>query len=201
VDGESAAALLEQLTINYPRVADYHYRLAFTLSNIANAQQVCHHPDQALAVCAKAMLVAERLVRAHPDVPAYKNRLAHIRIIHATTLAHLGEFRKAVDEVAAAESDASLGITIYNGACVYCLCAAAVPKNASLSLAEKDRLAGQYLDRAMILLRKVKATTGHFNSAQGVNDLRTDRDLDPLRQRVDFRQFVAQVEGQAREDK
>jgi serine/threonine protein kinase/tetratricopeptide (TPR) repeat protein len=200
-DGERAAGLLEQLTRAHPRVADYQYWLAFSWSNVAYAQEMCHHPEQALATCVKALRIAERLVHAHPDIPTYRNRVAHIQINHATTLAHQGEFRQAAAEVGSAESDASLGVTIYNGACVYCQCARAVRKNDTLSLAEKDLLAGQYLDRAMNLLRRAKAAREHFNSAQGVRQLKTDSDLDPLRSREDFREFIAQVEQQAGERK
>ncbi len=164
--GERAAALLEQLVGDYPQVADYQHRLTYGLVNIASNNIGNGHPDRALAPCAKALPVAEQLARAHPDIPAYKNRVAHIHVIHAGALAGLGEFREAAAETAAAEADASLGATIYNIACNYCLCATSARKSATLSLAERDKLVGQYLDQAMASLRRARAKTTVFMGAQ-----------------------------------
>jgi tetratricopeptide (TPR) repeat protein len=199
-DGERAVPVLEKLVHDYQRVADYQYRLAFVLSNIATAHCNNQHPDRALAACAKALPVAEQLVRAHPDVRSYKNRLAFLRIGRGIALAQQGDFRKAAAEIdAAAESDALEGMTLYNGACGYCLSATAASKDATLSPAERDKLAGHYLDRALAFLQRGKDTTPHFKSEQIRHLLKTDSDLEPLRQqrRPDFEKFRAQVEEQA----
>src|SRR5262249_43368368 len=141
------------------------------------------HADLAKAACDKAIPVVEQLVLTHPLVRAYTNRLAHIRFARTTAMALLGDYRKAAEETDAALPGASEGITLYNGACSYCLCAQAAQKDKALALTDRDKLAGQYLDHAMNALRKAKKTTGFFNSAQGVSLLKTDNDLAALRQR------------------
>jgi serine/threonine-protein kinase len=200
-DGERAVPVLEQLVRDYPLVADYQFRLAFVLSNLAASHSNNRQPERLLEAGSKALPVAERLLRAHPDVPAYRNRLAFIRFLHGEALAQRGEFRRAIAELEAAERDASEGITLFAGACGYCLSAMAAEKDASLSPGERKSLAGQYLDRAMALLRKSRDTTPLFKSAQGVELLRKDADLEPLRPRDDFQRFLTQVEGEARQRK
>jgi hypothetical protein len=196
-----AVLVLEQLVRDYPLVADYQFRLAFVLSNVA----VCHgnnrQPERLMEACSKALPVAERLLRDHPDVPAYRNRLTRIRFLHGQGLAQRGDFRRGVAEIEAAEKDASEGITLFGGVCGYCISAMAAAKDASLSPAEREKLTGKYLDRAMALLRKVKDTTPLFTSAQGVELLRKDADLEPLRRRDDFRQFLTQIEEEDRQRK
>ena len=53
---------------------------------------------------------------------------------------------------------------------------------------------GQYLDQAMATLRQARAKTTFFMGAQGVRLLKSDRDLEPLRSRDDFRRFLSQIE-------
>jgi serine/threonine-protein kinase len=200
-DGERAVPILEQLVRDYPLVADYQFRLAFVLSNIAMSYGINRQPEKELAACSKALSVAEPLVRAHPEVPAYKNRLAFIRIERANALARRGDFRQAVSDLDTAENDVSEGMTYYNSACGYSLSALAVGKDASLALAERERLANRYLDRAMAVLLKAKNTTPVFKTEQAVDLLRTDADLKPLRQRDDFQRLLAQIEREARQRK
>jgi hypothetical protein len=81
-DGKRAAALREHLYHDCRRVADYQYRLAYSLCNIASIHCNNGHPEEALAQCARALEVAEQLARAHPDVPTYTNRVVFIRIVN-----------------------------------------------------------------------------------------------------------------------
>jgi tetratricopeptide (TPR) repeat protein len=198
-DGERAVPVLEKLVHDYPLVADYQFRLAFVLSNIALAHINNRQLERALAACAKGLTVAERLLRAHPDVPAYKNRVAFIRQAYAQILALQGDFRKAAAELDAAETHAMEGMTLYNIACGFCSSASAAGKDATLSPAERDKLAGQYLDRAMTILRKARDTSPVFKSAQGLARLRNDPDLTPLRPRDDFQRFLTQVGEDSRD--
>jgi len=207
-DGERAAALLEQLVHDYPRVADYQARLTIYLSNIAGQYLNSAHPERALAACAKALPIAEQLARAHPDVPAYRHRVTFVQVMHAGALAMSGEFRQAAAELESLQADVSartsgwsvLGMTIFNSACTYCACAIAARKSSAVPSIEGQKLADQYLDRALAALGKAK-TMRVFESAQGINLLKTDNSLDPLRPRDDFRKFLAQVEAEARQHK
>jgi tetratricopeptide (TPR) repeat protein len=196
-EGERAVPVLEKLVHDHPLVADYQFRLAFVLSNISAAQGNRRQLDRALVAAEKGLTVAEQLLRAHPDVPAYRNRVAFNRQARASVLALQGDFRKAASELEAAETHALEGMTLYNIACGFCLSASAAGKDATLSLAERDKLAGQYLDRAMTILRKARDTTPLFKSAQGLARLRNDPDLTPLRPRDDFQRFLTQVGEEA----
>ena len=76
----------------------------------------------------------------------------------------------------------------------------AARKSSAVPSIEGQKLADQYLDRAMAALGKAK-TMRVFESAQGINLLKTDNSLDPIRPRDDFRKFLAQVEAEARQHK
>jgi hypothetical protein len=84
-------------------------------------------------------------------------------------------------------------LVLYNAACVFCWCSAAARRDRELLSSDREQLAGRYLDRAMELLREVK-TTGYFKLAHPVHVLKTDKDLDPLRQRDDFQKLLQEVE-------
>jgi serine/threonine-protein kinase len=196
-EGERAVSELEKLAHDYPQVADYQFRLATAWSYIAMFHYNNRYLKQGLTACANALSVAEQLARSHPDVPAYKNRVSEIRMTRAVILAFQGDHRQATTEVDAAERDAVEGNVIYNGACAYCASATVARKDENLSPIEREKLANHYLDRAMVLLQKAKDKTPLFQSAQGVHVLKIDPELDPLRQRPDFKAFLAQVEEEA----
>jgi hypothetical protein len=70
----------------------------------------------------------------------------------------------------------------------------AADRDTKLPLAERDKLAAKYLDRAMDLLHEAEKQ-GLFKDAHGVSGLQNDHDLDPLRQREDFKHLLARVQG------
>jgi hypothetical protein len=77
---------------------------------------------------------------------------------------------------------------------VHSLCSAAAANDASLPPAERERLADQYGARAVELLRKAQEA-GHFKNPGRVEHLKTDKDLDPIRNRSDFQAFLADLEA------
>ena len=75
----------------------------------------------------------------------------------------------------------------YNAACVYAICADKVK--------DKDVMARDDYAAEAIALLKHAQTGGLFNSQEMVGFLRTDKDLNPLREREDFKQLVSDVTG------
>jgi tetratricopeptide (TPR) repeat protein len=107
------------------------------------------------------------------------------RIDRALALARAGEHAQA----AAAAEDLVKGNTsnalYYGAACTLATCSAAAKDDAELR--EK------YAARAVALLSELHAE-GYFDAAKNVARLKKDADLDPLRQRDDFRKLLTQVE-------
>jgi hypothetical protein len=56
------------------------------------------------------------------------------------------------------------------------------------------KLADQHAARAIALLRRAQGA-GHFQEAANGSHLKTDPDLNGLRQRNDFQKFLAEVEA------
>ncbi len=78
----------------------------------------------------------------------------------------------------------------YNAACVYAICADKVK--------DKDAIAAAgYAAEAIALLKHARAG-GLFDSQEMLGYLRTDKDLNPLRERADFKQLVSDVTGERR---
>jgi serine/threonine-protein kinase len=73
------------------------------------------------------------------------------------------------------------------------LCEGAATCALALEAKGNAPFAGQYADRALRLLARAKAE-GHFRSPANVTWLKEEKDLQPLRQRDDFRAFLAELE-------
>jgi len=79
-------------------------------------------------------------------------------------------------------------VDIYNLTCVYSRCSEAAGKDMNLPNAARAPLKQQYADRAMDALRLAVA-----KGFKSVPALRTDADLDPLRQRDDFTALLREM--------
>jgi serine/threonine-protein kinase len=115
------------------------------------------------------------------------------RLDRARRLLTDGDHARAVAETAAAlESPYGTVVTLYNSACRYALASAAVRKDATLATADQEKLAGQYADRAVELLRQ--AVTKGYRSPANLDRLKGDKDLDALRGCPDFKTLVGDLE-------
>jgi hypothetical protein len=80
----------------------------------------------------------------------------------------------------------------YDGACFRSLCVPSVAKHDKLKDKERKEAARFYCEAAMKLLGDA-ARNGWKTAAH----MKKDTDLDPLRQREDFKKLIAEMEGKA----
>ena len=116
------------------------------------------------------------------------------RVRRAAVLAHLGRHADAaatIDEVAAIK-ELSADVA-YDAACASSLCVAAVVNDARLSVADDQDLVEAYSARAVVLLHRA-VKSGYAD----LQRLKTDTDLEPLRQRNDFKKLIVEAEATAK---
>jgi serine/threonine-protein kinase len=194
VAANKAADLLQKLVDDHPGNPEYQSRLTTTLHVLCMAHPNLRQAPEARSLAARGVAVADRLVRAHPDLSEYRKQLSVARVDYGIGLAQLGDHARSAAEIEAAVSKESSGLALNNAACAYCHCALAVGRDARIDSAERDKLAAKYFDRAMSLLLAAEKKD-LFEEAQGVTGLRTDDDLNPLRQRADFKQLLTRVKN------
>jgi serine/threonine-protein kinase len=113
----------------------------------------------------------------------------------ALALAHAGDHARAVQEarhLLRLHSEMS-GTQAYSLACIYALSARAAVKETSRPLAEREKRGEGYARLALRLLERLRQA-GSFDVRQAVEQMKKDPDLDFLRNRDDFRQFLSAVE-------
>jgi serine/threonine-protein kinase len=86
------------------------------------------------------------------------------------------------------------GTVLANAAYVYGQASAAALRDAGLAKADRDKLTGQYASRAVELLAGA-ATREYYKTPASAATLKTDKLLDPLRSRADFKKLLAAVEA------
>jgi hypothetical protein len=107
-------------------------------------------------------------------------------------------FRAGQYTRAAAEADGVVGqgkpsgLVLYNAACVQALAAEAARRDASLPLAEREKLAEQYAARAVALLVQAQRAD-FFKDKTNVGPLRNDSDLKALRDRGEFKRLLGEL--------
>ena len=187
-----AVAIQEKLATDFPTVPEYRKGLAQSHNNLGNLLTDLRKLAEAEAEYRTAVAIQEKLAADFPTVPEYRQHLAQSQFNLGNLLKNLGkrveaegEFRKAVviQEKLAADFPAvpayrqGLAASHYDFAC---LCAITIDKEA-----DKKQ---EYADRAMEMLQKaVKA--GFTDAAL----MAKDTDLDPLRDRADFKKLLAEL--------
>jgi tetratricopeptide (TPR) repeat protein len=187
---QKALDIYEQLARDQYDVPAYQVLYAGRHNDLGDFYRYTGQPDQAKAAYQQALTILEQVVRKYPDSSDYQRTLA-------STLARLGEHVRATEEMKAGVSKASLWpYDVYAQARVYALFSLGAPKDASLSVAQRENLADHYAAHAVELLRKAQ-TDGYFKLWGNVRGMKKDKDLDPLRQREDFKKLLAELEAKA----
>ncbi len=196
-DGEreyrQALAILETLAADFPTVPVYRQYLAKSHTNLGALLGGVGKRSEAEAETRKALAICAALATDFPTVPGYRHNLAGSHNNLGVLLNELGkraeaevEYGKALalqeklaaDFPAEPEYREGLALSHYNFACLYAM--------ASGKGADKKQ---EFADRAMEMLHKaVKA--GYTDAAE----MAKDKDLDPLRDRADFKQLLASLQ-------
>jgi serine/threonine protein kinase/tetratricopeptide (TPR) repeat protein len=186
-----ALSIQKQLVADFPNQPDLRSDLAITCVNLAR-----FHKQQGNWAAAKRLLLEGRphhlaALQANPRHPtyrqAYRNHLYMQTEIHARLL-------EQEEAVRTAETRCDLGwnppADAYDAACFLSRCIPIVAKHDKLDDKRRKEAAQFFGDAAMKLLRE--AVSKGFKD---VAHLKKDPDLDPLRQREDFKMVVADSEG------
>jgi tetratricopeptide (TPR) repeat protein len=116
----------------------------------------------------------------------------------AQALVQAGDYRESVElaqQLAAMRSPS--GETLYNLACVHSMAAAAAARDESRPLPQRQKDAESWAVEAVRLLRQAERV-GFFKHRPYVLHLKKDSDLDFLRSRDDFRQWLKRLESHDR---
>jgi serine/threonine protein kinase/tetratricopeptide (TPR) repeat protein len=182
-----ALAVREELAAKYPKNSSYQHALASTLVNLASLRREQKNLASARDLLERARPHHEAALKDSPGNRDYRWYYRNNRISLATYLLELGDHAAAAD---AAEQLVRAALEPGpDGYCAACFLARAVPlaeKDDRLPPDERRRCAQVYADRAVELLRQALA-----KGYRDLNQLKGDEDLNPLRQRADFRELLA----------
>jgi hypothetical protein len=127
-------------------------------------------------------------------------RRLNLQALRAATLAQKGEHREAAAAAAALDTGSSDANLIYDLACVYSLCASAALRDRRPSPSvQPNSLSEGYAMSALGLLHRADKE-GYFADTRRLKNFRQDPDLDSLRGREDFKEFLERVERQSRKN-
>ena len=193
-DYGQALTIYTRLTADFPNQPDLRGELAGTYVHLATL-----HLKQGNWAAAKRLLLEGRphhlaALKANPRHPSY--RQFYRRHLAMLAAAHAG-LLESDDAVRTAETRRDLGwdapADAYDAACFLSLCVPIVARHDKLNAPQRGEAAKLYADAAMELLRDAVG-----KGYKDVAHTKKDTDLDPLRQRDDFRTLVAELEGKGK---
>jgi eukaryotic-like serine/threonine-protein kinase len=197
-----AVEVLERLERQYPGVLHYEQGLASTYNMISELHRHRREPIDAIALVQKGQTLLEKLIASHPGDASLRIDLAKSRTNLGRLLQQTGEpeealrsFQRAIDLY---ESTPELEArNCYNLACNVALSIPLIGvKNSTVDVVDISKLSKgdqlrreRYGNRAVELLHQ--AVDGGFVR---LDILRSDPDLDPVRDRPDFQSLIDEVE-------
>jgi serine/threonine-protein kinase len=185
-----ALQLQKRLTDDLPTVPDYQNDLGNTMDGLAELLHARRQYAAARQLLEQAHPYLHKALDTNPRHPVYRMCFCENRQLLAGTLLELGE------HAAAAEAAADLARVAfkpaddaYNAACFFCRCIPLAEHDANLPEARRQELAKSYAEQALATLQQACA-----NGYKDVGHLQKDKDLDPLRNRDDFKKLLAELE-------
>jgi tetratricopeptide (TPR) repeat protein len=187
---QQALRTFERLAHDHPDVREFGYDLARCTLKLAKTAEKSGRLDVALARYDKAIPILDEAVSKGYE--AARNVAVAARIGRAITLAKQGNHAQATEDAeAVARREGLTSGNVYDLACLCSRSSAAAGRDDRLCAANRARLKAHHAERAMDFLKKAVAM-GHRKPAV----MRTDSDLDALRDRDDFRKLLADLEAQ-----
>jgi tetratricopeptide (TPR) repeat protein len=188
-----ALGLQKQLAADFPTVADYCNDLANSLVHVANLLRGRQEFASARQLLQEAVLHHQAALQANPRHPHYRQSYHSNLLNLVPTLAGLGDQASAVQT---ATKLRDLGWDpageAYDAACALALCVPAVEKNTQLAPEQRRQQSQFYAEQAVAMLRDAID-----KGWKDVAHMKKDTDLDPLRDREDFKQLLAQLEAKS----
>jgi serine/threonine protein kinase/tetratricopeptide (TPR) repeat protein len=186
---QEALKIFEALAKEHPDVQEYVYDVGRCYVALAESADGRGQQDAALVRFDKAIEIMESVLGK--GYLSAGDGLRTARISRASALAARGNHARATEDVEAMVRDVDLRSgDLYNIVCVFSRSSVAADHDTKLSPADRARLKGRYADRAMDLFRRAVAKGWRRPLV-----MTTDRDLDPLRVREDFRKLLADLEA------
>jgi tetratricopeptide (TPR) repeat protein len=184
-----ATELFRQLVKESPDRSECQNQLAVTLTNLGRQFHERREFVQAVPYLTEAHGHHQRAVAANPRNASYQHALITNRSTFARVAVELGDHAaaaEAAEELARAAPDKPK--EIYDAVCILARCVSLAELDTQASTRLNTELPRLYADRAMALLRT--AVERGFNNP---DKLRTDTNLDTLRQRADFEELMTQL--------
>jgi tetratricopeptide (TPR) repeat protein len=194
---QHAVAIREKLVREHPYVLDYLADLADIYNSLGLFQNNTGNPQAALPWYDKSIQTLQRVIDKEPRHSRARRFLTDNRMCRAIAVAHVGDHVQAAkDADELARQEGLEPVNVYNVACVYSRCLEATDRDAKLSPTDRTKLKEHYARQALDSLRQAFAK-GYKNAAP----FNTDPDLDPLRNRKDFKKLMREFEEQAKAEK
>ena len=184
----------------YPEARKWFERAIAVLNDVVE-----HHPSQpnakdylATSLSGHA-LTCRKLGRFREAIVSYSEairlaspaRQTSLKLSRANARLQAGQHELAVLETREALSDTATAKDHYNGACIFAL--AATPERADDSAGSQDNQTLHEYPRLAMRSLATARDNGYFDTPKGRTLLDTDTDLDSLRKRSDFQEFVRSV--------
>jgi tetratricopeptide (TPR) repeat protein len=183
-----------------PSVTRYRQHLAVAHYDLGHLQRELKDLDAAVASYDAARAQWERLAAEHTDIPLHRVWVDMAILGRAMARATAGDHEGATAEAETVARRQAKGRPTTTDCCipadvadVYALASAAASRDPKLSALERQERAERYAKRAVASLKEA-AATGWFETPLHLNELRTDKELDSLRQRDDFQKLLKDLE-------
>jgi tetratricopeptide (TPR) repeat protein len=186
-----ALPLQKRLVAESPKVPEYQHDLGATLTVLGTLNNQRRDFAAAAQLFDQARTHLQAALKAKPKSPEYRHAYGKILFFQANNhLARADHARLATNAEELASFACYPPTDAYNGACFLCHSVMLVDKDAKLDQAKRRELAKHYADRALALLRQA-VVRGYKNAAH----MKMNRDLQPLRERPEFKKLLAELEG------
>jgi tetratricopeptide (TPR) repeat protein len=187
-----ALPLLKQLADDFPNRPIYQSSVAAALIRLAEASMT-KEPEQAGRLLEEALVYSRVAVEAEPDNMDYLFSLYQNYHVQIQVFLQLRDHARAAAAAEAAEPASHTVESLYGIVGAYVECMTLAGEDAKLSQDKRKELRNSYGDRAMNALRRAV----EFGYKDVVN-LQKDKQLDPLRERDDFKKLLAELEKKTR---
>jgi serine/threonine-protein kinase len=186
---QQAITIGEQLARDHPLVLDFVYLLGTSYGRMARLENGRGRPQSVLAWSDKAVPILQRVLEKAPRHLRARLELRDQRMGRAIAHAQLGDYPGAANDASEmARAEGLTPVDYYNVACLHSRCSEAAGKDLKLPAPERDKRKEHYARQAVDAL--------HQALAKGFRDfpaIRTETDLEPLRDREDFRELLREA--------